>query len=280
MTNLFSIIIPTFNRADTLPETLNSVIEQAAENWEIIIIDDGSTDSTRKDLEIYLRDERIKYFFQENSGVSVARNKGVELSRGGHLIFLDSDDKLLPQLISRLNEIKCENYDLICWQVLKNINGKYEIWKPKKLEKIYNNITAIFLAGSVCYKKEIFLHAGGFDPKMTFGENYELGMRISQVKNINILIFKTPLSQYNLPQDRTSNSVTNKLNSYLYLYSKHKELYIRDSKSHSGINYLLGYIHEYTGQVELAKAYYLKASELYIWNFKAHLKNLYFNLFK
>ncbi|MDX1718618.1 MAG: glycosyltransferase family A protein [Salegentibacter mishustinae] len=276
---MFSIIIPTFNRAHTLPDTLNSVIKQSARNWEIIIVDDGSTDSTRKELEVYLSDERIKYFYQNNMGVSLARNKGVEQSRGDYLIFLDSDDKILPGLISRLDEIKCENYDLICWEVLKNIDGKTEVWKPKKLEKIYNNITAIFLAGSVCYKKEIFLQAGGFDPKMTFGENYELGMRISERKDLKIKILPQQFLYYVVNNNnRESDTLENKVNSYQNLYKKHRTKFRNDRKSHSQMLYFLGFVYEKLGMKLEAKEYFWYSFVINPLNYKALLKSIYFKL--
>lgn len=150
-----SIIIPTYNRAHTIRTSIQSVLDQAAANWELIIIDDGSNDNTRNVIQDYLIDERINYYFQKNAGVSAARNKGVELSKGDYLIFLDSDDQFLPDLFLRLIKINYTSYDLICWQVSKLIDGKSSILTPRKLEKIYNNITATFLAGSICYRKNV-----------------------------------------------------------------------------------------------------------------------------
>ena len=155
--SLVSIIIPTFNRACCIENAIESVTRQSGKNWELIIIDDGSTDNTSLIVREYLGDLRIKYYFQENRGVSAARNLGAEYAAGDYLIFLDSDDYLVPDLVEKLSEENFTNYDILCWQVLKNINGKETLLKPTPLDGLYNNITASFLAGSVCYKKEVFV---------------------------------------------------------------------------------------------------------------------------
>ena len=90
---LFSIIIPTYNREKFLPKAIESVINQSHNNWELIIVDDGSTDNTKSLIEDYQKKEnRIKYIFQENSERSVARNNGIKNAKGDWICFLDSDD--------------------------------------------------------------------------------------------------------------------------------------------------------------------------------------------
>jgi len=279
MTDIISIIIPTFNRAYSLPDAIQSVLEQSAESWELIIVDDGSTDDTRQVISRFLSDERIKYYFQKNAGVSAARNKGVELSRGDYLIFLDSDDRFLPGLIFRLNEIKYTSYDLICWQVSKLIDGKSSIWKPRKLEKIYNNITASFLAGSICYKKEVFLETGGFDPEMSFGENYELGIRIGNLRKLNIKTLKENFLFYSInTQNRTSDSTYNKLKSNIHLLSRHKAKYVKDPYSLSRLKYQIAYLNEKSGNKVEALEFYREAWSIKLFYFKAFLKTIWLGL--
>ena len=89
-----SVIIPTYNRADLLPLTIESVMAQTMPDWELIIVDDGSTDETATVLAPFLQDERIRYIRQENAGRSAARNHGARLARGDYFYFLDSDDEL------------------------------------------------------------------------------------------------------------------------------------------------------------------------------------------
>lgn len=279
MSELISVIIPTFNRSHILTKAIESVTSQSNENWELIIVDDGSTDDTQEKVEEFLTDRRIKYFFQQNSGVSVARNAGVDRSSGEYLIFLDSDDTFHPDLIQQLNNERFHRYDIICWEVMRIFDGKSIIEKPKKLKKIYNSIMASFLAGSICYKKEIFLQVGKYDSALSFGENYELGMRISEVKDLRIKIINEPLLTYNVSNPRVSNSISNRYSSYLHLHQKHKKKFIADPISFSNMNYLLGYVHEKKGLVRKAKGYYKTAFISSPWNYKAFLKFIYFNLF-
>lgn len=103
----FSIILPTFNRAHTLKKTIESVLDQTYPNWELIIIDDGSTDNTKAVCQQF-DDKRITYVYQSNSERSAARNNGIALSRGRYIGFLDSDDTYLPSFLERVNNLTKE----------------------------------------------------------------------------------------------------------------------------------------------------------------------------
>ncbi|MFT7532341.1 MAG: glycosyltransferase involved in cell wall biosynthesis [Gammaproteobacteria bacterium] len=92
---LFSVIIPLYNRADMIVETIGSVLAQTCQNFEIIVVDDGSIDCPRAVIES-LGDDRIRLFEQENQGGNVARNTGIDVARGRYVAMLDSDDKFLP----------------------------------------------------------------------------------------------------------------------------------------------------------------------------------------
>lgn len=95
MKPFFSIIVPTYNRANTLRLPIDSIISQTYTNWELIIVDDGSTDNTKEIIDGY-NDQRIRYVWQENQERSVARNHGIRLAKGEWLCFQDSDDEYLP----------------------------------------------------------------------------------------------------------------------------------------------------------------------------------------
>ncbi len=94
---MVSIIIPTYNRADLLPEAIESVLEQTHNDIEIIVIDDGSNDDTREKLKPY--QDRIKYMYTENGGPASARNAGMRMAKGEYIAFLDSDDLYYPYKI-------------------------------------------------------------------------------------------------------------------------------------------------------------------------------------
>lgn len=103
---LISVIIPAFNYAHLVEETIQSVIAQSYSYWEIWVIDDGSTDATKATIqEIARREPRVKYYYQENRGLPVARNTGFQLSKGKYIQFLDADDLIHKSKFSEQIEI-------------------------------------------------------------------------------------------------------------------------------------------------------------------------------
>src|SRR5438045_3408144 len=100
-----SVVVPAFNAARFLPQTLESVLSQSVSDWELIAVDDGSTDETRRVAEDYAaRDNRIVVVSQANAGVAVARNRGFERSNRSHqyVLFLDADDVWEPNALELL----------------------------------------------------------------------------------------------------------------------------------------------------------------------------------
>jgi glycosyltransferase involved in cell wall biosynthesis len=107
---LFSIIIPTFNRAVMISNAIQSVVDQTFSNWEMIIVDDGSTDYTYEVVKNF-KDHRIKYFKKDHEERSIARNFGIEKANGQYLSFLDDDDHYMPEFLEKFYyKIKNENY--------------------------------------------------------------------------------------------------------------------------------------------------------------------------
>lgn len=167
MKNKVSIIIPVYNAGKYLKYTLESVVEQTYNNLEIIVIDDGSTDNSENIIRTFLNDKRMRYIKQNNSGVSSARNKGIKVSTGDYLVFVDSDDILEKNAINLM--VKSINqYDMVMCGYryigkknckLKKINMSFNdfnlivneiLYKKKK----YNNINFRTVWGNL-YKAEI-----------------------------------------------------------------------------------------------------------------------------
>jgi glycosyltransferase involved in cell wall biosynthesis len=97
---LVSVIIPTYNRADVVGRSIRSVLNQSHENFNILIVDDGSTDSTEEVVKSF-DDDRITYIYQKNQGANTARNRGIKIAEGDYISFLDSDDVFYPDYLSR-----------------------------------------------------------------------------------------------------------------------------------------------------------------------------------
>ncbi|MFK3619438.1 glycosyltransferase family 2 protein [Pasteurella multocida] len=111
---MISIILPTYNCSDYLDRSIMSVIRQSYSNWELLIIDDGSSDNTKEICNYYCSiDKRIKYFHHKNKGVSYSRNRGIQLSSGQYICFLDADDMYHPEFCKELLPQDNEKYDIV-----------------------------------------------------------------------------------------------------------------------------------------------------------------------
>lgn len=101
---MFSVVIPLYNKSHTIQRTLNTVLNQAFTEFEIVIIDDGSTDNGVEVIRNFTQDSRIKIINQENQGVSAARNSGLKNANYNYIAFLDGDDEWLPDYLSKMRE--------------------------------------------------------------------------------------------------------------------------------------------------------------------------------
>lgn len=111
---LVSIIVPCYNVEDFVSKTLQSVFLQEYPHWECIIINDGSQDNTASICNEWVeKDSRFNYFFQENQGLSAARNKGLEMANGAYIYFLDSDDLIAENTISNLLKLATDDTDIV-----------------------------------------------------------------------------------------------------------------------------------------------------------------------
>ena len=110
---MVSVIIPAYNAEKYLSETIQSVINQTYTDWELILVDDGSSDNTRKIAEKFTeKNNRIKYIYQTNSGVSTARNEGLKIIKGEFICFLDADDLWLPNNLKSRIEFLSKNKNI------------------------------------------------------------------------------------------------------------------------------------------------------------------------
>ena len=179
-----SVIIPTYNRGWILKEAIDSVLAQDYKDFELIVVDDGSTDNTSEVLAPYGNDIRI--FFQKNKGVSAARNRGITEASGQYIAFLDSDDLWLPRKLSTQIDFLNQMPDALICQT-------EEIWirngrrvNPKKRHKkpsgmIFEPSLELCLVSpsAVMIRRSLFDRVGEFDVTLPACEDYDLWLRIS-----------------------------------------------------------------------------------------------------
>lgn len=178
----FSVILPTYNRADMLPRAIRSVIGQTFMDWELIIIDDGSTDDTSAVVKQF-NDARIKYLYQENKERSAARNKGIEMAVGEYICFLDSDDYYLPDHLNEFFKKISESSERITFSYSELFQEENEILSlPEAFEITYNSplefvLQKVIGPPQVCIYSEA-LREFQFNPKLTVGEDLNLWLRM------------------------------------------------------------------------------------------------------
>jgi glycosyltransferase involved in cell wall biosynthesis len=184
-TPFFSIIIPTFNRHSLLKIAIESVLSQTYPDFELIIIDDGSSDNTALFCE-GIADKRLLYSFQVNQGVSSSRNNGIQQARGRFICFLDSDDRFRPDklaitrdYIEKFPDFKIFHSDEIWFMRGKLLNQKKIHQKPdgNAFEKSLH--LCCISPSAVTISKEVFERVGGFDETLPACEDYDLWLRVT-----------------------------------------------------------------------------------------------------
>jgi len=181
---LVSVIMPTYNRAWALKTAIDSVLFQNYSNIELIVIDDGSRDNTEELLNGYKN--QIRVLTQENAGVSAARNRGIEKSRGEFIALLDSDDSWdKRKIFCQMDFFMANPEALICqtqevWiRNHKRVNPKIKHKKPSGMIFEQSLNLCLVSPSAVMMKREIFELKGYFNEKFLVCEDYDLWLRIS-----------------------------------------------------------------------------------------------------
>lgn len=183
---LVSVVIPTFNRASTIERAVRSVLAQNYANFEVIVVDDASTDDTPQILLSLNDDQRVKLLrFTQNHGVSAARNYGVEYATGALITFLDSDDEWLPEKLSvQVAFMSAHPHaQLVQTQELWIRRGKRVNPGQKHLKKsgdiFVDSLKLCLISPSATMlRRDFFKAVGGFDETLLAAEDYDLWLRI------------------------------------------------------------------------------------------------------
>lgn len=236
---LVSIIIPTYNRGNIIRETITSVLNQTYQNFQVFIIDDGSTDNTKSVIQSF-DDKRIKYVFQNHSGLPASgRNTGLKQINGDYIAFLDSDDLWFPRKL----EIQINLFEKNPNILLIATNG---VFFPTKLNMkvlpLKKNIKISFrqlleknviINSSVVLRKEVIASIGLLDENrnLKYGEDFDYWLRLLRFKDNSILIIKNVLVKYREDTKSLFNIYNNpqfflkKYRILTQIFEKHKDLH-------------------------------------------------------
>jgi len=187
----FSVIIPTFNRFEFVQKAIDSVLSQSFQDFELLLIDDGSTDQTPSLEKKY--QGQLKYFRQPNLGVSAARNKGIKESQARHLAFLDSDDLWHPlklekqQKFQQKHDFKIHQTDEIWIRNHKRVNPREKHLKEEGDIFLASLNLCLISPSAVVIDKNLFEKHGLFDEKLPACEDYDLWLRITSQEKVGFL---------------------------------------------------------------------------------------------
>ena len=195
-----SVIVPTYNTLAYLPEAIDSILNQTFEDFEILLVNDGSTDGTEQWAKT-LDDSRVHYIYQQNQGLSAARNTGIRLAQGKYIAFLDADDSWdatkLAKQVAYL--IAYPQVGMVhAWVSFMDAEGVStgRIWKTQAQgwvlpQLLHRNDVAVL---SVLVRRECFEQIGEFDTQLKSLEDWEIWLRLAAKYPIGIL--QEPLAQY------------------------------------------------------------------------------------
>jgi glycosyltransferase involved in cell wall biosynthesis len=229
-----SVVIPCFNNENTILETIESIVKQDYSCIEIIIVNDGSTDDTNQAVDKYIKKNDINNIIlinQSNSGPSISRNNGASCATGEYLLFLDADDKIAVNYISKcINHLENDHLLNIVYSEAAYFGAKKGIWKLPDFD-LQNFLVLNCIPISAVIRKNIFQKVGGFDENLSYTEDWELWIRIVKLFGG---VYKIPelLFFYRKRIDKSSITDTNKNlkdKSNLYIYNKHYDYFAENN---------------------------------------------------
>jgi glycosyltransferase involved in cell wall biosynthesis len=266
-----SVIIPTYNRANLLARAIKSVLNQTFQDFELIIVDDGSTDNTRELVEEFQKkDSRIKYIFQENSGGPAKPiNTGIKNSRGECIAILESDDEWLLEKLEKqvkvLEEFK--NVGLVsCYAFRIFADGTKKLYKTpylgifKKTKwKLFWKKWGIITLSTVMIRKEVVERIGFFDEKIKAGADVDFYLRC--IKEFDFYFIDEPLvNYYEFAQSLSKTQFWEKwIPEYEYILEKYKENFEKCKKAKSRFLRTLATCYLLKGDLKKAKKYQWEA---------------------
>lgn len=223
MNPLISVIIPLYNKEDLIVRTINSILKQSYANFELIIVNDGSTDNSLQAVNA-VDDSRIKVFTKENGGVSLARNFGVNKATSNWIFFLDADDELYENglLIFKNLIVDFPKHNFFTANFVAKYSNGIEVTccKRKKRGIVKRKYKSVWRRGtfprmgSMLIKKESFIKVGGFKKECIIWE--DLKLVVDLFKHEELIYDPTPVFVHNLDANELSQKLKPIENEYAY----------------------------------------------------------------
>ncbi|MEO9308160.1 MAG: glycosyltransferase [Nitrososphaera sp.] len=211
-----SIVIPAYNSESTLEETITSALDQSYSNIEVIVVDDGSTDKTKKICEKF--SDKIKYYYKQNGGISSALNFGIKKMSGEWFKWLSSDDLLTRDAVEKLMQVHYITGGQIIYSDYDIIDEKSKfvrVFKEPVYHSYYEFASKIWIryignASSVLIHKSCFDIVGPFDESLRFGEDYEWWQRACLVYGYRFFHLQEAIAKYRIHPKQLTVKIGNK----------------------------------------------------------------------
>jgi len=270
-----SIIIPTYNRRQSIGRSIESVLNQTYRDFELIIVDDGSTDNT-KELVADFNDERIRYVrHEENKGEAAARNTGIKAARCDYIAYQDSDDEWLPEKLARqieLLENASPEVGVIYTGFWKAENHKRTYvpfsWVSQKNGDIHKELLKGNFIGSpvVLIKKECFNKVGLFDEKLRNLVDWEMWLRVSKYYHFKCIDEPLVIAHYH--SDNVSSNHHAFIETLESVLEKYSDEFTSDKKLMAKCYIDIGNLLVVHKETQNGRNYLIKAIKLYPFNIK------------
>ncbi len=264
-----SVIIPTFNRAHLIGKAVKSALSQTYQDFEIIVIDDGSTDNTEETVKSF-NNFKIRYISHSNNrGISAARNTGIRASRGEYIALLDSDDEWLPEKLDKQVDVlqnESSEVGVVCsWSYNIDEKGNYisKRYLPKKDGYIYEDLlsTDPISVPTVLIRKECFNRVGLFDDLLNAQEDWDMWIRIA--KYYRFALIKIPLAKCRLHSNQISKNPGVKIITANRILVKYANELKKRPRAHSKHYFYIGNRLCHMGKTKEGQRYLIKAISLY-----------------
>lgn len=223
---LFSVYIPVFNTEHYVEECINSVLNQSIQDYEVVIVDDGSDERTKTILRKFSDNPKIQIFYKSNGGIGSASNAAIKMSRGEYIVQLDSDDLLLPNALEELanfyyvhptTECVYTKHELI--DELGQVIGSG--WSPERFD-IFENLVGLGVSHLRSFRRGLYFRTSGFDETIENAVDYDFYLKLSEecsIEHLNKVLYK-----YRVHASQTSSRASEvQISNHIKVVNRHLE---------------------------------------------------------
>ena len=232
---MISVITPTYNRADLVQNTIKSIQAQTYTDWELIVVDDGSTDATDQAIRPYLADKRIRYVYKTNSGQAASLNVGVGHAKGEFVVFLDSDDEAYPNWLDVVSSQLKSDTGIACSGARRKLLDGTMIEEGLTEYKLYGKVYRLKLTcGSLFIRRQVFNAINGYDADLRSTIQTDIGYRLIaylRTTNYKIVTIDENLIQINIHDgERIRTNWSRRKMGAVQFLQKHRSFILQNDK--------------------------------------------------